>query len=203
MDHGYHRRPLSQAEDESDDDGNPFNADLDPNASTDRIPLTQGMQRPVPPFSASPRPPRTPPYDDRPTSRYTLSESYVPGAQPPPFGAGFGPGVDPTGGRPLSVMSNMTEDWIQRQQPVLASQADLRRYQTRRVRLNQGNVFSAEYPYAHLQFLLILLVFLALSKMPLSQSGEIPSLVHWNSHICAVCSLGSFPFTYSRHRCNV
>jgi hypothetical protein len=50
-------------------------------------------------------------------------------------------------------MSNMTDDWIQRQQPVQASQADLRRYQTRRVVLKQGNVFTADYPYVSLIFI--------------------------------------------------
>jgi chitin synthase len=144
MDSPYHQRPLSQTEDESDDEAGPFAGGMDPNASTDRIPLTQGYRPPNPPYSASP------PYGDRPPSRYTLSESYVPGAQAPPAG-GFGPGTlnfpDPTGGRPVSVISNSSEDWIQRQQPVQASQADLRRYQTRRVKLNQGNVFSADYPY--------------------------------------------------------
>src|SRR5271170_2555492 len=156
----YHRRPLSQDED-SDDEGNPFNPALDPNASTDRIPLTQAMSHGnVPPYSNPPTQ-ASPPYGDRPSSRYTLSESYVPAGRPSStnlgggFGApGFGPVqfADPAGGRPISVMSNMTEDWIQRQQPVLASQADLRRYQTRRVRLNQGHVFTADYPYYPLLF---------------------------------------------------
>lgn len=161
MDSGYHRRPLSQAEDDSDEELNPFDASLDPNASTDRIPLTQAMpgQRgaPVPPYAASPP---LGPYPDRPASRYTLSESYIPAAQTSSTnlggpGAGFGRVAfpeGPTGQRPVSVMSNMTEDWIQRQQPVQASQADLRRYQTRRVRLNQGNVFTADYPYLFLIF---------------------------------------------------
>jgi len=156
MDSGYHRRPLSQAEDDSDEELNPFDPSLDPNASTDRIPLTQAMpghRVPVPPYAASPP---LGPYPDRPASRYTLSESYVPGAQTSATNLG-GPGAtpgfgrvafpEPTGQRPVSVMSNVTEDWIQRQQPVQASQADLRRYQTRRVRLNQGNVFSADYAY--------------------------------------------------------
>ena len=42
--------------------------------------------------------------------------------------------------RSPSAMSNMTDDWIERQQPVE------RRYPTRRVRLNPGRVFSANYP---------------------------------------------------------
>jgi hypothetical protein len=42
--------------------------------------------------------------------------------------------------RSPSAMFNMTDDWIEGQQPVE------RRYQTRRVRLNRGNVFSANYP---------------------------------------------------------
>jgi hypothetical protein len=153
MSEGYHRRPLSQHDESDDDDINdPFDASLDPNASTDRIPLTQAMPTRssyVPAYAASPPPA---PYGERPSSRYTLSESYVPGAQSTgaSLGAGYGPGSVqfpvPTGGRPLSVISNMSEDWIQRQQPVQAAQADLRRYQTRRVKLTQGNVFSADYP---------------------------------------------------------
>jgi chitin synthase len=148
----YYRPP--SADDESDDEGNPFNPGLDPNASTDRIPLTQaipGQRTNLPPYAASPPVPS----GDRPPSRYTLSESYVPAqGSAPTLGGGFGgtsygPGrvhfPDP-GGRPVSVMSNMTEDWIQRQQPVPSAQADLRRYQTRRVKLTQGNVFSADYP---------------------------------------------------------
>ena len=155
MDSGYHRRPLSQAEDESEDEGNPFDPSLDPNASTDRIPLTQnvaGHRAANPPYTSS--------YDDRPPSRYTLSETYVPSAQasglnarPGGYPGGFGPATagfpGVPGPRPMSVMSNLTEDWIQRQQPPQASQADLRRYQTRRVRLNQGHVFSADYPYPY------------------------------------------------------
>ena len=152
MDSGYHRRPLSQAEDESDDELNPFDPSLDPNASTDRIPLTQAMPgHRAGPVPYAPSPPLAP-YPERPASRYTLSETYVPAQQTAATnlgGAGFGRVAfpEPTGGRPVSVMSSMTDDWIQRQQPVQASQADLRRYQTRRVRLNQGNVFTADYPY--------------------------------------------------------
>lgn len=161
MDSPYHRRPLSHEEDSDDDERNPFtNPSVDPNASTDRIPLTQGMPRSnAPPYSSSSPP--IPPYGERPASRYTLSESYVPQAQTSStnLGAGFAPGSVQfpvaTGGRPMSVMSNMTEDWIQRQQPVHASQADLRRYQTRRVRLNQGNVFTADYPYILLEMALL------------------------------------------------
>ena len=146
MESGYHRRPLDDPE--SDDESNPFsNPAYDPNASSDRIPLTQTASgRGVPSYATPPT--NTPPYE-RPASRYTLTESYLP-PNSGQYGPTFNPEVqfpDPTGGRPLSVLSNMTEDWIQRQQPVGASQADLRRYQTRRVRLTQGNVFSADYPY--------------------------------------------------------
>ena len=161
MDSGYHRRPLSQADDDSDEELNPFDPSLDPNASTDRIPLTQAMpghRVPVPPYAVSPP---LGPYPDRPASRYTLSESYIPPIQTQSTNLGGGGGFgrvafpEPTGGRPVSVMSNMTnmtEDWIQRQQPVQASQADLRRYQTRRVRLTQGSVFTADYPYYTILF---------------------------------------------------
>jgi hypothetical protein len=168
MDSGYHRRPLSQQDDESDEDiDNPFhNPTLDPNASTDRIPLTQAMpasRSSYQPYSNSPPPPTgaAPPYGERPASRYTLSESYVPAAGPTQsnLSVGYAPGgvqfPVPVGGRPLSVMSDMTQDWIQRQQPVGAAQADLRRYQTRRVKLNQGNVFTADYPY-HLSYFWLL-----------------------------------------------
>jgi len=155
MDPPYHQRP---EEDESDEEQNPFETSFDPNASSDRVPLTQDMssRRPVPQqYSPPPLATGTPPYGDRPASRYTLSETYArPGtaASATTVGLGpYGPGAVsfpfPTGGRPMSVISNLSEDWIQRQQPVAPSQADLRRYQTRRVRLNQGNVFSADYPY--------------------------------------------------------
>jgi chitin synthase len=146
----YHRPP--SADGESDDEGNVFEHPYDPNASTDRIPLTQAMPGNAP-YSTSAPP--VPSYGERPTSRYTLSESYVPAAgqsSSTNLGGGFGTGrvqfPEAIVGRPGSAMSNMTEDWIQRQQPVAAAQADLRRYQTRRVKLNQGHVFSADYPYS-------------------------------------------------------
>lgn len=149
MDSPYHRRPPSTAEDDSDDDErNPFNNPvLDPNASTDRIPLTQDIS------NMAYR--RSPPYGERPTSRFTLSESYIPPINSPrgSLGVQFAPsplqfGALAPGSRPVSAHSNGTEDWIQRQQPVQAAQADLRRYHTRRVKLTQGSVFSADYPYA-------------------------------------------------------
>jgi chitin synthase len=158
MDSPYHRRPPSDPESD-EEDHNPFDNGLDPAASSDRIPLTQSMTgRNLPPYSASPPIEGAPPYTGaRPTSRYTLSESYLPAAATSStnLGGGYGPASVhfpvPSGGRPLSVVSNYSEDWIQRQQPVAPAQADLRRYQTRRVRLTQGNVFSADYPYIHLQ----------------------------------------------------
>ena len=147
----YHHRPGSQTEDDSDEDSNPFNTPYSATVSTDRIPLTQAAESRTPPYSASP------PIPDRGQlsagSRYTLTESYIPSARSSTAAFGFGPATvhfpDPTGGRPISVLSNLTnltEDWIQRQQVPTASQADLRRYPTRRVRLNEGNVFSADYP---------------------------------------------------------
>jgi hypothetical protein len=154
MDSPYQRRPLPQHDDDSDEETNPFNNPLDPAASTDRIPLTQDIsgQRQ---YSTTP-PLQAGSYNERPASRYTLSESYVPGAQSNLSVGGQGPGgvhfSDPTGGRPSSVMSNVTDDWIRRQQPLEPSQADLRRYPTRRVKLTQGNVFSAEYAYCHFGF---------------------------------------------------
>lgn len=148
----YHRRPLTQQDDESDEEGNPFDSSgMDPTMSTDRIPLTAGMSRQnIPPLGTSP------PFD-RPASRYTLTENpasnssstNLAGGYAGSYGGRFGQGRlhFPEGGRPVSVLSNTTDDWIQRQQPIQASQADLRRYQTRRVKLNQGSVFSADYPY--------------------------------------------------------
>jgi len=162
----YHR-PGSQ-DGESDDERDPFTGGYDPSASTDRVPLTQAIpdQRvAAPAYSASP--PAT--YSERPVSRYTLSENYVPSAQPaqrPPSGAFPSANFpaqrvrfpDAPGQRPVSVMSNMTEDWIARQQPVEASQADLRRYQTRRVKLTRGSIFSADYPYVARPFLSLTIV---------------------------------------------
>ena len=191
----YHQPPLP--DDESDDEGNPFDHSYDPNASTDMIPLTQAMpgrRTGNPPYSTSPP---VPPYGERPTSRYTLSESYVPPAgqsSSTNLGGAFSTGrvqfPDPSGGRPGSSMSNMTEDWIQRQQPVAVAQADLRRYQTRRVKLNQGNVFTADYPYSSSPIYgCSFKVFQVQSKMPLNQNGETLNPAHWNSHICDVLPL--------------
>jgi chitin synthase len=150
MDSPYHRRPPSSAEDDSDDDErNPFhNPTLDLNASSDRIPLTQDISN-VPFRTPSP----LPQYRERSSSRYALSQTYVPQVQSPRSGLGvqFAPNPLPFSGarsRPTSSHSNGTDDWIQRQQPVQATQADLRRYQTRRVKLTQGSVFSADYPYS-------------------------------------------------------
>ena len=187
----YHRPP---GEDESDDEGNPFNASYDPNSSTDRVPLTQAMPRQrtsIPPYSTSP----PVPYVERPASRYSLSEVFVPPQASATNPGGFGPGrvrfPDPGTGRPASVMSNLSEDWIQRQQPVQAAQADLRRYQTRRVRLTKGNVFAADYAYYHNFWKFAnSLVFPVPSKMLLNQNGRTLSLVPWNSHICDVFTLG-------------
>ena len=181
----YHRPP---GEDESDDEGNPFNPAYDPNSSTDRVPLTQampGQRTSVPPYSTSP----PIPYAERPSSRYTLSETYVPPTQTAP--TNLGPGrvrfPEPRVARPVSVISNMSEDWIERQQPVQPAQADLRRYPTRRVRLNKGNVFTADYPYYHhLGKFADILVFPVPSKMLLNQNGGMLNLVPWNSHICDV-----------------
>jgi len=158
MDSPYHRRPPSDPESDEEDQ-NPFDNSFDPNASTDRIPLTQSIAGRAPPaYSGSPPIDEPTPYSGaRPGSRYTLSESYAPAAATSAvnLAAGYGPGAAnfPTGGRPLSSISNYSEDWIQRQQPIAPVQADLRRYPTRRVALAQGNVFSADYPY-HLFYIL-------------------------------------------------
>lgn len=208
----YHR-PGSQDGD-SDDEHDPFTGGYDANASTDRIPLTQAIpdQRVAPPYSASP----PAPYGERPTSRYTLSETYAPSSGPvqrPPSGA-F-PATDfPTqrvrfpdipGQRPVSVMSNMTDDWIARQQPLEASQADLRRYQTRRVKLTRGSIFSADYPYADILLYMSdhCAVFPVPSRTLSKRSGETLNLAVWNFPICDV----RFPFVdiadVSRHGCHL
>jgi hypothetical protein len=146
----YHQRPQ---DDDSDDEHNPFESSYDPNASTDRIPLTQDIAGRHGISQLSPSSVGAPAYEERPPSRYTLSETYGPppvsshSNLAPPGQVGFS---FPPAGRPISVVSNLSEDWIQRQQPLQPAQADLRRYQTRRVRLNQGNqghVFSADYLY--------------------------------------------------------
>ena len=56
------------------------------------------------------------------------------------------------GTEPLTVLSPLTEDWIQRQQPIQAAQAELRRYRTRRVKLSRTNVFIADYTFVSLFF---------------------------------------------------
>jgi hypothetical protein len=151
----YHRKPPSEPESDEEDQ-NPFDNSLDPNASTDRIPLTQavGGRNNLPAYPGTPQLEEPIPYaGSRPTSRYALSESYIPPgtASTVNLGPGYGQGGAqfsfPAGGRPMSSISNYSEDWIQRQQPIAPVQADLRRYPTRRVALTQGNVFSADYPY--------------------------------------------------------
>jgi chitin synthase len=105
----------------------------------------------------------TPPF--RPTSAYSLSESYAPnagttrvgvGANTPvqQFGAGYGGGAssnyqggfaaDPAGynmGDP-----DTDEGWMQRQNPMAAPAGGLKRYATRKVKLIQGSVLSIDYP---------------------------------------------------------
>ncbi|KAK4452373.1 chitin synthase 1 [Podospora aff. communis PSN243] len=114
----------------------------------------------------------TPPF--RPTSAYSLSESYAPnagttrvgvGANTPvqQFGAGYGGGASSNnqGGFASSNYQggfaadpagyNMgdpdtDEGWMQRQNPMAAPAGGLKRYATRKVKLIQGSVLSIDYP---------------------------------------------------------
>ena len=74
--------------------------------------------------------------DGPPASISPIWDNNFPGPEASPTLANLGFGT-----------RTLTEDWIQRQQPVAVGQAGLRRYQTRRVKLTQGYVFSADYPY--------------------------------------------------------
>lgn len=99
----------------------------------------------------------TPP--DRPVSAYSLTESYAPGAaQAPPPGQGYGGGFDQFQadggygyGRPASTVNDTEDEWMQRQQQPMgmgggSRGGGLKRYNTRKVKLVQGSVLSAEYP---------------------------------------------------------
>src|SRR5436305_7705467 len=104
MSFSYHR---SAGKDESDDDSNVLDPTRDLNSSSIRIPLIQvrpRQQATVPPRSTSPIP-----YSDPPLSRYTLSESYVSPSQSSATNLGSGRELSPPG-RPVSVMSNITDD---------------------------------------------------------------------------------------------
>lgn len=84
----------------------------------------------------------------RPTSGYSLSESYS-GAPPDSPGPGYPTGADsrvqfgvPRATSPLPRSdSSSTEAWRQRQAP-----AGLRRYATRKIKLQQGQVLAIDYP---------------------------------------------------------
>ncbi|RMZ89066.1 hypothetical protein DV736_g3712, partial [Chaetothyriales sp. CBS 134916] len=88
-------------------------------------------------------------------SVYTLNESYVggdPGTLPstnynepydqPPNAAGYNAGF-PQGDPSPYIRSDSTEAWRQRQAP---TNANLKRYATRKVKLVQGSVLSIDYP---------------------------------------------------------
>jgi len=135
-------RPLS--DDESEDDSNYAFDFADGNLSTHS--LVQGTNDDgTSVHSSSASSPLLSNFK-RPASRYSLIESEAPITQSFDSGREMR-SPDVLASRPTSIISNMTEDWIQRQQPIQASQAHLWRYQTRRVRLNARNVFSADYPY--------------------------------------------------------
>ena len=92
-------------------------------------------------------------------SAYSLTESYAPGAsQLPPQGTGydnngygnFG-GMNPEYGieRPVSTFEDEEDNWIQRQQQQPAAPgagAGLKRFNTRKIKLVQGQVLSTDYP---------------------------------------------------------
>lgn len=100
----------------------------------------------------------------RPVSAYSLTESYAPGADsrtPVPMdpqytqhpGAGFSQvgGLEESNGgfgygRPASTTGvDQDESWLQRQQPG-AQGGGLKRYATRKIKLQQGSVLSIDYP---------------------------------------------------------
>jgi chitin synthase len=100
----------------------------------------------------------------RPVSAYSLTESYAPGADsrtPVPLeqqynanpGAGFSQvgGLEESNGgfgygRPASTVGvDQDESWLQRQQPG-AQGGGLKRYATRKIKLQQGSVLSIDYP---------------------------------------------------------
>jgi hypothetical protein len=151
MNSGYARRRFEQVEDYSDDEGNPLNFP-DPNTYTDRTPLTHAipLTRQTPHYPSSLRPTQTP-YTERPGSRpgsrYVPEMTYQPTTQSSgqSFGA-FVPFPDPAGHIAVSSAISITDDWIARQQPLQASQADSSPYKTRNVRLSHGKVLSTDYP---------------------------------------------------------
>lgn len=95
----------------------------------------------------------TPP--ERPVSAYSLTESYAPGASPLPAGssafsdAGYGQmGNSSYGYGPPSEYDD-DDTWLQRQQlPDAGGRAggNLKRFNTRKVKLVQGSVLSIDYP---------------------------------------------------------
>ncbi|KAI0144102.1 glycosyltransferase family 2 protein [Hypoxylon sp. NC0597] len=98
----------------------------------------------------------TPPV--RPVSAYSLTESYATAAPPttqspaPQYGSEYmggygGHQLEDTGfgyGRPASTVDS-DESWLRRQQPG-GGAGGLKRYATRKVKLVQGSVLSADYP---------------------------------------------------------
>lgn len=96
---------------------------------------------------------QTPPV--RPVSAYSLTESYVPGAAPAPYGSEYG-GSNTTYGHQLEdapfnragspysrADTDSTEAWKQRQAP---NTGGLKRFATRKVKLVQGSVLSVNHP---------------------------------------------------------
>ncbi|KAK0638771.1 glycosyltransferase family 2 protein [Cercophora newfieldiana] len=105
----------------------------------------------------------TPPF--RPTSAYSLSESYAPNAGTTRIGVGantpvqqfgateYGGGAPagyqagfPTEGGYSTGPGDTDEGWMQRQNPMAAPSGGLKRYATRKVKLIQGSVLSIDYP---------------------------------------------------------
>ncbi|KAG9245071.1 chitin synthase 2 [Calycina marina] len=102
------------------------------------------------PFDDSHLGTNTPPV--RPISAYSLTESYAPGAAPATYNSEYGASSgyqhddDPYAPRPVSeysrAESDTSEAWRQRQVPGNG----LKRFATRKVKLQQGNVLSIDNP---------------------------------------------------------
>lgn len=129
--------------------------DYDSDDDQERVPLNTSGQAGGPfqaPFDDPMSRSTTPGSSQRPNTGYSLSESYAgPGAdRSAPYGEG--PGY-PTGGDPNVEFNNRapspyartetssTEAWRQRQAP-----SGMRRYATRKIKLQQGQVLAIDYP---------------------------------------------------------
>lgn len=122
--------------------------DYDSDEDQERVPLNASGQPGGGPFQAPFDDPRstTPGGSQRPNTGYSLSESYAgsSGSEPP--------GYPPAGGDPnvqfgrapspyARSETSSTEAWRQRQAP-----SGMRRYATRKIKLQQGQVLAIDYP---------------------------------------------------------